>query len=93
MVVGLRCDAGCAPVGARPDRGACRLLQVPAADGPVSFEKHIKPLFRERDRASMHFAFDLYRARSAREHADAILQRLERRRAGVRSVLGVRQGG
>ena len=34
---------------------------------PVSFETDVKPLFRERDRSSMEFAFDLWsRMMSAR---------------------------
>ena len=41
-----------------------------------SFEADIKPLFRERDRASMTFAFDLWSYDDVSEHADAILGRL-----------------
>jgi CDGSH-type Zn-finger protein/truncated hemoglobin YjbI/ferredoxin len=36
----------------------------------------IKPLFRERDRQSMRFAFDLWSYDDVAEHADAILDRL-----------------
>jgi CDGSH-type Zn-finger protein/truncated hemoglobin YjbI len=49
---------------------------LPAADEPVRFEKHIRPLFRRRDRDSMKFAFDLWSYEDVRAHADAILQRL-----------------
>ena len=42
----------------------------------VSFEADIKPLFRERDRGSMQFAFDLWSYDDVSEHADAILERL-----------------
>ncbi len=49
---------------------------LPAADEPVRFEKHIKPLFRERDRQSMTFAFDLWAFGDVKQHADAILERL-----------------
>ena len=43
---------------------------------PVSFETDVKPLFRERDRSSMEFAFDLWSADDVSENADAILDRL-----------------
>ena len=46
------------------------------ADEPLSFEAHVKPLFRERDRQSMEFAFDLWSYHDVSEHADAILARL-----------------
>ena len=48
-----------------------------SADEPVSFENDIKPLFRERDRRSMEFAFDLSSHEDVSEHADAILGRLQ----------------
>ena len=47
------------------------------ADEPLSFETHVKPLFRERDRQSMEFAFDLWSYDDVSENADAILARLE----------------
>jgi CDGSH-type Zn-finger protein/truncated hemoglobin YjbI len=53
---------------------------LPAAGEPVSFEQHIKPLFRASDRQSMSFAFDLWSYQDVREHADAILDRI---RAGT----------
>jgi len=49
---------------------------LPAADEPIRFEKHIKPLFRARDRASMTFVFDLWSYEDVRAHAEAILTRL-----------------
>lgn len=55
-------------------------LQLPAAGTPVSFGEHIKPLFRDRDRRSMLFAFDLWTYTDVRDHAPAILTRL---RAGT----------
>jgi hypothetical protein len=47
------------------------------------FEQDIKPLFRERerDRDSMRFSFDLWSLDDVSTHADAILHRLEARRA------------
>ena len=38
-----------------------------------SFARDIRPLFTERDRAAMRWAFDLGEVASVREHADAIL--------------------
>lgn len=49
---------------------------LPAADEEVSFEKHIQPLFRKRDRQSMKFVFDLGAYDDVKKHADAILERL-----------------
>jgi hypothetical protein len=42
----------------------------------VSFETQIKPLFRERDRKSMRFAFDLWSYDDVSRYADAILAQL-----------------
>jgi len=49
---------------------------LPAADEPVRFAKHIKPLFRARDRQSMTFVFDLWSYDDVRAHAEPILTRL-----------------
>jgi len=49
---------------------------LPAVDEPVRFEKHIKPLFRARDRQSMTFVFDLWAYEDVRAHAEAIFTRL-----------------
>jgi hypothetical protein len=51
-------------------------VTTPAADQPVSYAEHIKPLFRERDRESMTFAFDLWDVDDVRSNADAIFGRL-----------------
>ena len=51
-------------------------MTTPAADQPVSFAQHIKPLFRPRDRQMMAFAFDLWDLDDVRSNADAILERL-----------------
>ena len=51
-------------------------MTMPAADQPVSFGQHIKPLFRAKDRESMEFAFDLWDIDDVRSNADAILGRL-----------------
>jgi Ferritin-like len=51
--------------------------QAAGPDEPPRFEQHVKPLFRERDRDSMRFAFDLWSLEDVSTHADAILARLE----------------
>ncbi len=53
---------------------------IPAPGEPVSFAAHIKPLFRQRDRESMRFAFDLWAAADVSGHGEEILARL---RAGT----------
>ena len=50
---------------------------TPNAHQPVSFETDVKPMFRERDRSSMEFAFDLWSHDDVSEHADAILASLQ----------------
>jgi CDGSH-type Zn-finger protein/truncated hemoglobin YjbI len=50
---------------------------LPVAGEHVSFEKHIKPLFRRRDRQSMKFAFDLWAYDDVKQNAHAILERLQ----------------
>ncbi|MDQ2897194.1 MAG: CDGSH iron-sulfur domain-containing protein [Actinomycetota bacterium] len=54
--------------------------ELPPPDVPLSFSAHIKPLFRNRDRDSMRFAFDLWAYSDVTTHADEILQRI---RAGT----------
>jgi hypothetical protein len=49
---------------------------LPATDEPISFEQHIKPLFRERDRQSMNWTFDLWSYNDVAQYSDAILGRL-----------------
>lgn len=43
----------------------------------MHFEHDIRPLFRDRDRYAMRFAFDLWSHDDVASHADAILARLE----------------
>ena len=47
-----------------------------AIEEPISFEQHIKPLFRERDRESMKWAFDLWSRDDAAANGEEILARL-----------------
>lgn len=49
----------------------------PNAHEPVSFARHIKPLFRPMDRQSMKWAFDLWSYHDVATHANGILQRLQ----------------
>jgi hypothetical protein len=49
---------------------------VAANDDAISFEEHIRPLFRESDRESMEFAFDLWSRDEVAENSGAILERL-----------------
>jgi hypothetical protein len=46
------------------------------SDQSVSFERDVKPLFRERDRRSMQNFFDLWSYDDVRDNADAILDRI-----------------
>jgi CDGSH-type Zn-finger protein len=51
-------------------------VALPAAGEAISFDAHIKPLFRKRDRNSMKFAFDLWSYEDVKRNADGILERL-----------------
>lgn len=45
-------------------------------DEPISFDRDIKPLFRERDRGSMKRFFDLWSYQDVAQASDGILERL-----------------
>jgi CDGSH-type Zn-finger protein/truncated hemoglobin YjbI len=49
---------------------------LPAPGEPVSFARHIKPLFRDKDRKSMSFAFDLWSYADVKANAAGILERV-----------------
>jgi len=49
---------------------------LPDPDDELSFEQHIKPLFRSKDRDSMSFAFDLWSYTDVAAHAEAIVDQL-----------------
>jgi len=51
---------------------------LPSADERVTFDKHVKTLFRERDRQSMKFAFDLWAYDDVKANAPAILERVKK---------------
>jgi CDGSH-type Zn-finger protein/truncated hemoglobin YjbI len=52
------------------------VVVLPEPDEPVSFDRHIKTLFRRQDRQSMTFAFDLWDYQSVKDHGEEILRRL-----------------
>lgn len=54
------------------------VVTLPDANETVRFDQHIKPLFRAQDRQSMSFAFDLWSYDAVKEHADGILDRLQK---------------
>jgi hypothetical protein len=86
VLVGVRqrLAACAAPLGspgaalAEPEAG----VPAPAFDPPAdqatvpSFERDIRSLFRERDRAAMRWAFDLGEVVSVRQHAEVILEQV-----------------
>ncbi len=45
--------------------------------GSPSFERDIRPLFRDKDRQRMEFAFDLWNHLDVTENAEQILERLD----------------
>ena len=47
------------------------------AEGTPSFEHDIQPLFRDKDRARMEWAFDLWAYDDVKNNAPGILERLE----------------
>jgi CDGSH-type Zn-finger protein/truncated hemoglobin YjbI len=59
-----------------PSTAESEEVTLPGPDETVSFEANIKPLFREHDRKSMSFAFDLWSRDDVQAHAAAILGRL-----------------
>jgi CDGSH-type Zn-finger protein/truncated hemoglobin YjbI len=62
--------------GQQADDAEHRDTSLPGPDQTVGFAAHIKPLFREHDRQSMSFAFDLWSYDDVRTHATDILTRL-----------------
>jgi CDGSH-type Zn-finger protein/truncated hemoglobin YjbI len=65
------------PASQEPDAGGSTPdVSLPAPDEPVRFDAHIKGLFRDKDRQSMKFAFDLWSYDDVRSNAEAILSRL-----------------
>lgn len=69
-------EPGARPSALAPEAESSESVVLPGPDEPVSFEAHIKPLFRNRDRAAMRFAFDLWSRADVAENALVILERL-----------------
>ncbi len=74
-------DTAAGPPGSRisalqPTGEDDRPAVLPHPDEPVSFEKHVKTLFRHRDRQSMKFAFDLWSYDDVKQNAHPILERV-----------------
>jgi CDGSH-type Zn-finger protein/truncated hemoglobin YjbI len=61
---------------AEPDQPVTQPVTLPGPDEPVSFGRHIKPMFRAKDRQSMLFAFDLWSYDAVRTHATDVLARV-----------------
>jgi len=61
---------------AAPMQETIRPAVLPGPTETVTFENHIKPLFRAQDRKSMRFAFDLWAHDDVTHRAGAILDRL-----------------
>jgi hypothetical protein len=52
------------------------MTSQPDSAAGLSFERDVRPLFRDKDRDSMRRAFDLWSRSDVQAHQDAILQRL-----------------
>jgi hypothetical protein len=81
--VGQHLAAFAAPLGPPDAAGRrppadlpARAAAPPSGDLAPSFERDIGPLFTDRDRAAMGWAFDLGEVASVRQHAQAILDQL-----------------
>jgi hypothetical protein len=75
-MVGQGHPASPAPGTSHSESSSTPSVPLPGASEPVVFERHIKPLFREQDRASMKWAFDLWSYTDVKAHAAAIVDRL-----------------
>jgi truncated hemoglobin YjbI/CDGSH-type Zn-finger protein len=64
------------PAGEAAGEDAGEPAARPGPDEPVSFAAHIRPLFRDRDRQSMSFAFDLGSYADVSANAQPILDRV-----------------
>jgi len=51
-------------------------VSIPKPGTSVSYDEHIRPLFREKDRESMRFAFDLWSYEDVSANAAAIFEKL-----------------
>lgn len=67
--------AGRVPATAPAEDGRQR-AELPAPGAPISFDAHIKPMFRDRDRRSMRFALDLWSYDDVVAHAADVMDRV-----------------
>jgi ketosteroid isomerase-like protein/predicted SnoaL-like aldol condensation-catalyzing enzyme len=65
-----------APAARAPQPTDEEPIALPGANEPVHFDPHVRSLFRERDRQSMKFAFDLWSYDDVTTHAAGILARV-----------------
>jgi hypothetical protein len=56
------------------------MTDQPTPPAEVSFERDVRPLFREKDRSSMLKHFDLWSYSDVRENQDAILDKIRQGR-------------
>src|SRR5262249_56186840 len=74
---GGRGEPPASPPAPAADKADTAAEPLPGPGQPVGFAAHIKPLFRQRDRQSMSFAFDLWSYDDVRARATGILERLQ----------------
>jgi hypothetical protein len=75
-MAGQGTPASPAPGTGHAESSAAPAVPLPGAGESVVFERHIKPLFRQEDRDSMKWAFDLWSYSDVKTHASAIVERL-----------------
>ena len=75
-MVGQGTAAAPAPDMSTAESSTAPPVPLPGAAEPVVFERNIKPLFRQQDRESMTWAFDLWSYTDVKAHAAAIAERL-----------------
>jgi CDGSH-type Zn-finger protein len=69
-------DTTAQPDAGDQDQDQDQAVTLPGPDEPVSFGRHVKPMFRSKDRQSMLFAFDLWSYDDVRTHAGDVLERV-----------------
>ena len=68
--------APASPAPSHTDSSAAPPEPLPDARQPVAYERNIKPLFRQKDRDTMKWAFDLWSYPDVKSHAAGIVERL-----------------
>jgi hypothetical protein len=75
-MVGQGPPASPAPGTSHTESSTAPPVPLPGAGESVVFERNIRPLFRQDDRESMKWAFDLWSYADVKSHATAIAERL-----------------